>query len=89
MSETNSWPDLSKVEEAIKKYDSYDWGAQWGAVDSNEAVEELVKNERKALLDVQLVFYEATKDRNPKSACCQVPIGDLREFVLKWKVNQP
>jgi hypothetical protein len=76
---------MSKVEEAIKKYDSYDWKALWDVVSSNEAVEELVLNERKALLKVQAAFYEATRDRNSLATCTQCPLDDLRFFVRRWK----
>jgi len=81
------WPDLSKVEEAIKKYDDIDWEALWEVVSSNEGVVELVCNERRALAEVQLAYYEATSDRNAKQTCMQVSLAHLREFVHRWKTD--
>jgi hypothetical protein len=87
MSEDRRWPDLSKVEQALQRYDDVNWAALWETVSSNEGVSELVCNERRYLAQAQLAYYEATSDRNSKKTCMEISLPHLREFVHRWKTD--
>lgn len=84
----STFPNLDAVALAIEAYDNL-WTNNETLFDSCETDEEvyaIIKERDRLLQVIRDAFFEATKDRNSRSACNALQVDNwLRALVQKWK----
>jgi len=78
--------DLTRTAKALEKYDKT-VPISLSVKDNIEKIEDL-KGFNNALADVQLAFYEDSKDRNTIEECSEISIATIRNWVETWIAKQ-